>query len=69
MTWDVPRVGQSYKNAISYKKQKIQQKLQQKQTKTLKGLRKTKNYPEDPEKFPKNYKYIFNIILKLNIKF
>ena len=37
--------------------------------KEIKGLWKAKNYPKDPKKFQKNYKYIFNIFFKINSNF
>ena len=48
------------------KNRKYSKNSDRKQTETLKDLRKVKNYPKDPKNFRKNYKYIFNIILKIN---
>ena len=40
-----------------------------KRQETLKGFTEGQKPPERPEKFHKNCKYIFNIILKVNTNF
>ena len=69
MTWDAPGLTQNYENTISYRTENTVEISTENRQKTLKGIRKVQNYPADLEKFKKNYKYIFNIFLKINMNF